>query len=139
MEKLTLTGVFRNDRTSKDGKPYVSISIKTSQYGDRYLSGFGAPWNAQWKAGDEVEVDITKKAGKDKNGKDVEYLNFTKPNPMVDFAKTIMSLTVRVGKIEEQLKALSRPTPAQMQSPPEEELETINADLAGMENPDLPF
>ncbi len=107
MEKLTLTKVVRTDRVSKENKSYVSISIKTREYGDRFLSGFGAVWNQDWKEGGTVEVDVTKKPSM-KDGKPVEYLNFTKPNPLVDFAKTIMALSVRVGALEKMVEQLER-------------------------------
>lgn len=124
-EKLTITGVWRNDRTSAQGKPYTSVSIKTREYGDKYLSGFGAAWNTDWQVGTEVELEVTKKPGKDKEGKIVEYLNFTKPNPMEDFAKSLMSLMTRVSKLEEQMRELGKPkitveaTPATLPEPPD--------------------
>lgn len=133
-EKITLTGVWRNDRTSAAGKPFVSVSVKCREYGDKYLSGFGSAWNQAWKAGDEVDVDIVKKPGTDKNGKPVEYLNFSKPDPIVDLTKHYMALATRMAKVEQQLKELTAPrkaTPAELPEPPD--YEDINAELAGHE------
>jgi len=77
METLKLTFVGRYDKkkdgtplVSAKGKPYTSVRIKTEEYGDQYLSGFGGVGNANWKVGDTVEVEVEKKG---------EYLNFSLP------------------------------------------------------------
>lgn len=75
MEKLTFVGRYdkKKDGTplvSKAGKPYTSVRIKTEKHGDQYLSGFGNKDNADWKVGDEVEIEVEQKG---------EYLNFTTP------------------------------------------------------------
>jgi len=74
METIRLTRISRSDKTSKAGKPYVSLGIQCDKYGDQWINGFGGQENADWKEGDEVEVTIEKKTF---NGK--EYLNFTTP------------------------------------------------------------
>lgn len=77
METYKLTKVFTtnkdkngNELKSKDGRPYTRMSIKTAQYGDKWLSGFQNKVNANWKEGDEVQM-IVKQNG--------EYLNFETP------------------------------------------------------------
>ena len=70
MSKEKLTYVRREEKTSKAGKPYTSFSIKVESRGDVFISGFGKKANADWKEGDEVEIDITQ------NGK---WLNWTMP------------------------------------------------------------
>lgn len=80
MTKLTLTYVNRTPRTSQAGKPFVSLSIKASEYGDKYLSGFGNKANEGWKVGDVVEVAEVKEVNK--AGK--VYLNFEMPSNKVD-------------------------------------------------------
>lgn len=76
MVKLHLTHVSRVDRVSAaKNKPYVSISIKATEYGNKFLSGFGNKDNANWKEGDEVEILEVKEVVKD--GK--TYLNFEMP------------------------------------------------------------
>jgi len=75
MEKVTLTFVRRDEKVSpRTNKPYTSLSIKTNEYGEKYLSGFGSKDNSRWKEGDTVEI-LVKKIQKD--GK--EYLNFETP------------------------------------------------------------
>lgn len=105
-DKITLTGVWRNDKdkagnplVSKQGKPYTRLSVKAKEYGDKYISGFAGDWNASWKTGDVVACEIKP------NG---EYLNLEKPSPLADFAKTIMALSVRVGKIESRVEMLEK-------------------------------
>ena len=74
MSKVTLTFVRRTPKTSASGKPYTSLSIKTQEHGDKYLSGFGNKDNEGWNEGDTVEIE-TKEVVKD--GK--TYLNFETP------------------------------------------------------------
>lgn len=106
MEKLTITGIWRNDRTSAGGKAYVSVSIKTREYGDKYVSGFGNAWNQNWKVGDTVEVDVTKKPGVDKAGKPTEYMNFSRPDPLALVTKTLMALSVDIIDIKRRVSVL---------------------------------
>ena len=73
-KKLTLTFIKSIPKTSVSGKNYISVSIKSQEYGDKYLSGFGNKDNQNWKVGDVVEV-LVKQVLKD--GK--EYLNFEMP------------------------------------------------------------
>lgn len=74
--KLNLTYVGRKEVVSqRTNKPFTSISIKCTQYGDKYLSGFGNKGNEGWKSGDEVEVEaVTEKVSGGKT-----YLNFEMP------------------------------------------------------------
>lgn len=90
MEKLTITKLFRSNKdksgkalVTSDGRPYERVAIKTQEYGDKWLSGFGNRGNAMWQIGDEVEVKVEKVQ---KNGN--EYINFSAPN-MWDEIKTI--------------------------------------------------
>ena len=73
-KKLTLTFVKSFPKTSISGENYTSVSIKSKEYGDKYLSGFGNKDDQNWKVGDVVEV-LVKQVLKD--GK--EYLNFEMP------------------------------------------------------------
>lgn len=73
--KLTLTNVTRTPRTSqRTGKDFTSLSIKSVEYGDRFISMFGNKDNMAWKAGDVVEVTIKEV---EKDGK--KYLNGEMP------------------------------------------------------------
>jgi len=68
---VKITSVFREEKTSaRTGKPFTSLRIKTNEYGQKWLSGFGTKDNASWKEGDTVEIVIVEKG---------EYLNFQMP------------------------------------------------------------
>lgn len=89
--KLTLTKVYRSDKdkngkplvSKKDQKPYTKIAIKCQEYGERWLSGFGAKWNDYWNEGDIVEAEV------EENG---EYLNLKRINPLADLTKRVLAL-----------------------------------------------
>ena len=71
MEKLTLTRVYRKDKISKkNNKPYTSLGLKATEYGEDWINGFGNKDNSSWKEGDVVEVEIKK---------DGQYINFEMP------------------------------------------------------------
>lgn len=75
MTQVTLTFVKSTERVSaKTNKPFTSLSIKTKEHGDTYLSGFGNKANKDWKAGDVVEIEVKEV---EKDGK--KYLNFDMP------------------------------------------------------------
>lgn len=108
MQKVTLTKIYTTDKDkagnplmSKTGKPYTRMSIKTEEYGDKYISGFKNKANESWKEGDTVEVIIEEKG---------EYLNFSMPKEEDKqaeiFAKLhykVTSVELRLGIIEEHL------------------------------------
>lgn len=83
--KLHLTFVQRTPRTSASNKPFVSLSIKAEEYGQRYLSGFGRKDNEHWKVGDEVEVGEVKEVVKG----DKTYLNFEMPQKETSNSKDL--------------------------------------------------
>lgn len=95
MEKITINWVKRTPRTSASGKPYVSLSLKTKEYGDSYLSGFGNKENESWNVGDVVEVTIKKV---EKDGK--EYINFeTLKKEDIKEAKVVDMLSQLMTKV----------------------------------------
>lgn len=96
-KQLTLTYISRTPRTSKDNKPYTSVSIKAAEYGDTYIGGFGNKSNESWKVGDVVEVESVDK--KEYNGK--TYLNFTLPK------RTAVAPSANSQKVEELLTKIS--------------------------------
>jgi hypothetical protein len=70
-ETVTITSAIRKEKTStRTGKPFTSLGIKTVEYGDKWLSGFGNANNAHWKEGSKVEIIVEEKG---------EYLNFSTP------------------------------------------------------------
>lgn len=68
--QLKLTFVKRTPKTSAAGKSYTSLSIKTNEYGDKWLSGFDGKETSSWKEGDTVEATVEEKG---------QYLNFSVP------------------------------------------------------------
>lgn len=99
--KLTLTYINRTQRTSKENKPFISLSIKAREYGEKYLSGFGNKSNENWKVGDEVEVAEVKEVQKG----DKTYLNFEMPKnqPNGVNAAQISEILTKLGKIDYKL------------------------------------
>ena len=88
--KIKLTKVYRNtkDKTGKPlvdrhGREYEKVSIKSIEYGDKWISGFGGQWNLFWREGDTVNVDVTEDSG---------YLNFRKPDPVKELEKRVKAL-----------------------------------------------
>ncbi len=102
MTKIILTAVSRNDRTAKNGKKYISIGFKCTEYGDRWINGFGSKDNADWKEGDEVKVEIFEKDGKD--GK--KYLNFSIPDLTAETLIRLEALERTVEKIRKALEPI---------------------------------
>lgn len=91
--KVTITQIARNNKTSKAGKPYVSLGIKCNEYGDKFINGFGNKGNEHWKVGDTVEVEIEQKG---------EYLNFSMPT----HTKTAEASNEQMALINRKLDAI---------------------------------
>jgi hypothetical protein len=104
METVTLTKVFTtnkdkqgNQLMSKNNKPYTRMSIKCSEYGDKWVSGFQNQQNQAWKEGDKVEVIIKK------NG---EYLNFDVPKKEDKINEGMAEVLKKLGTIDAKLNAI---------------------------------
>ena len=94
LQKVTLTKAFRKNKISKkSGKPYVSLSLLTVEYGDRWINGFGNQSNEGWNDGNTVEIEVYEKEW---NG--VMNLNFN--TPRVNLAEELNKLIVRVEALE---------------------------------------
>lgn len=117
--KLNLTYINRKQMTSASNKPYTSLSIKATQYGDKYLSGFGNKANENWKVGDEVEIAEVKEVQKGEK----TYLNFEMPkvdnrgggvNPKTieEIANGILSANMKLDKIIAHLAKQAPKAPA---------------------------
>lgn len=145
MTKLTLTQVTRTQRTSKDGKPFTSLTIKANEYGQKFLSGFGNKANENWKEGDTVEVEnIVEKPGVNKKGESVVYLNFEMPKNapsagfdakiLTEIANGITTLKMQNQKILDHLSNKNRLdlTSAGTKVPDFSEVDEIRAE-------DIPF
>src|SRR3990167_21920 len=90
---------------NKNGKPYSSIRIKCEEYGDKLLSGFGNKDNANWNAGDEVEIMVEQKG---------EYLNFSTPkkeDKLEEILNQLAGLKLGQAIIIDALDGLGAKTP----------------------------
>src|SRR5882757_5637453 len=57
----------RENKTSKAGKAFISLRLKTDVHPGKWVSGFGGDENSHWQIGDTVDIEIESKG---------EYLNF---------------------------------------------------------------
>lgn len=97
--KQTITKIYRsfqdkqgNSLKTKDGRNFERVAIKTQEYGDRYISGFGGDWNENWKIGDIIDIKIEQKG---------EYLNFSK----IDRLDRLDELEMRIDELEARMVA----------------------------------
>ena len=68
---VTITNLSRKERVSnRTGKPFVSLGLQCTEFGEKWLSGFDNAQTKDWKRGDKVEVEIEEKG---------QYLNFSVP------------------------------------------------------------
>jgi len=100
-EKVTIERIHRSDKdktgnlfTTKDGRNYTRIGIKTQEHGEKWLSGFGNSENSNWNVGDKVEIIV------EENG---QYLNFRNMPRNVSY-KDFQDLKARVEKLEILIK-----------------------------------
>ena len=91
--QVTLNYVKRTPKTSQAGKPYTSLSIKTNEHGEKWLSGFGNKDNQNWAEGDTVEIEVEQKG---------EYLNFSTPKGSFQRGGTAPD----VNRVEAKIDAL---------------------------------
>lgn len=105
MQTVTITKIARytTDKSgqplkSKQGKPYTSVRIQTTEHQERWVSGFGNKENENWKEGDKVEIEIAEKG---------EYLNFSMPKKEDKIGDGIVSILNAVQTIKMQNIALN--------------------------------
>ncbi len=129
IKKLTLTKVYRSTKNkdgqellTKDGRPYEKLGIKTKEYGDKWLSGFGNQFNKNWREGNVVEVDVEQKG---------EYLNFKGLIP-------IDLLAARVAKLENDFAAFKNPT-KQIEDEYDHAERMPSEDGSGIDLSEIPF
>ena len=121
--EVTLTQVNRYT-TKKDGsplitskgRPYTSVRIKTQEHGDLMISGFGNQDNAQWKAGDKVDITVEQKG---------EYLNFSMPTQVKNAPSDAI-----VARLENFITMKMEPMMTRMEAALDR-LETLGAKAAG--------
>lgn len=104
IQKLTVSKIakFTTNKEGKPlmtkaGKPYTSVRIQALEHGEKWLSGFGGPWNDSWQEGTEVTVEVTQ------NG---QYLNFSKVNTEAILLERINKLEQDFEKMREAMKPL---------------------------------
>ena len=101
MKTVNLTRVFVTDKKkdgtpliNKKGNPYKKVSVKTTDHGDKWLSGFAHDADdpmLSWKAGDQVTIVI------EQNG---DWLNFRHPVKQDVVNSRIDRLEGRVAALE---------------------------------------
>lgn len=102
MQKITITSISRNEKTSKDGKKkYISLGLRCAEYGERWINGFGNKDNQDWKEGDEVSIDIKEV---EVNGK--KYLNFETPDVTAFLIERVKTLEETMEKVRTTLKPM---------------------------------
>jgi hypothetical protein len=80
---------------SKNGKPFVRVSVKTADTGNEYVSGLWFGADCPWKVGDKIMMEIKKETY---NGK--ESLKFELPkkeNPNAKQFEEIMNTLTKHG------------------------------------------
>lgn len=104
IKKVTLEKVSRfskdkdgNALKTKDGKSYERVLLTVA---GKTISGFGNQSNADWKAGDEVQIDIV---SVEKDGK--TYYNFNGVNATTMLLERVTALEKRLDKIESNLNS----------------------------------
>ena len=123
--QVVLTAVYRKERTStRTGRPFTSIGIKTQEHGEKWLSGFGNKDNAGWKTGDTVEILVEQKG---------EYLNFSMPTQV----KSAPSDAI-VARLENFITFKLEPLTVKMEAAIDR-LESLGAQMAGEEKDDFPM
>lgn len=87
--KLTIQKIFRKDKETQYGLKQ-SVGLKTLEYGDKWVNGWGDENNKDWKEGDVVEADITLKG---------EYINFKAVGTIKPSLSTQIARTGRVADL----------------------------------------
>ncbi len=72
--KHTIKQIFTKEREGRNGK-FTSLSIKTEQTGDEWISGFLNDDTASWAVGSVVDILVSSKVV-EVNGENKEYKNF---------------------------------------------------------------
>jgi len=104
--KVKITQIYRSDKDKNgnplkttDGRTYERVAIKTAEYGDRWISGFGNKRNKEWKVGDVVDVEINEVV---KDGQ--VYLNFETMNKVDILEERIAELEIEVKALKDKCK-----------------------------------
>jgi hypothetical protein len=102
--KVELTYVGRQNKISKKtGKPYISLGIKTKEYGEEWINGFGGKENQYWAQGDIVDIEIYEDEW---NGKKTLKFNTPKVDPNIE----ISAIKTRLDNVESRLTRIEKGT-----------------------------
>ena len=99
MEKVKLTYVNSEKKTSAKGNEYTLVGIKIESKPNTWINGFGNAQTAKWNVGDEFELDIYEE---EYNGK--MYWKFKLPKT----GEALVELTKRLDAVEDSVNALLR-------------------------------
>ena len=99
--KYVLQYIKHEDRTSKNGEPFTSCSIKVR---GKFYNGFGSEKTLRWRVGQTVDVDIYEEEGKE--GKMYGRFDVMEGDEML--LQRIMNLEARVNRCVEFLSKLAQ-------------------------------
>jgi hypothetical protein len=101
--KVTIKKIFTKEQISpRTNKAYTSMSIKTEEHGDAWLSGFKDRQNENWQEGDVVEIDVVEK---DVNGK--KFYNYSLPkSPSYNKNVATSAIEAKLKNLEDRVELL---------------------------------
>ena len=113
--ECTIKTITRKDK-NKEGKPYVNkkgeaftlISLQVEELPSEWMSGFANDYNAEWKTGDMIDIEITEKQVGERL-----FKNF----------KNLVQKSSRLDTLEENVKKLMAAVFSKTASEPERKIE----------------
>lgn len=129
MKEVTITAISRQERQKKDGSgTFESVGIKTKEYGDQFLNGFGNQYNKNWKEGDKVNIEVEEVVKGDR-----KYLNFkTAPKD----SKTALELKMKLDGIKDLVKDTNEKVTKIFEMFGKQEAKRIDTEQRGYEYPE---
>lgn len=106
IETLHLTRVYRSDKDKngqtlmgRSGRPYTKIAIKATEYGDKWINGFGNRDNNRWQDGDVVKARVVQSG---------QYLNLEMVSELeqvmlkLDEMSNKLDMAIKGAKVQQQ-------------------------------------
>ena|SRR3990167_8714420 len=112
MKEQTLTYInqFKVDKdgkpyTTKNGKPFVRVSVKVEEYGNEYVSGLWFGADCPWKVGEKIQMEIKKEIYNGKESLKFELPKKENPNQKYfeEIAGRLLKLELMIIKIGQHL------------------------------------